>query len=468
MPLSKGVTVAALCLWSATSTAAQPAPPRTGRAAAGDVRDYRDVADRVRPALVQVLTITDAMKPESGGQPVQQRGTGSGVVLDASGYIVTNAHVVQGARRIQVILGTPARPLDGRSVLKAQGRTAGATLIGIDVETDLAVLKVAETGLPALELADSESVRQGQVVLAFGSPLGLDNSLTMGVVSAVARQLKPDDPMIYIQTDAPINPGNSGGPLVDLDGRVVGINTLKLAQAGGSEGIGFAAPSNIVKNVFDQLRRTGRVRRSHIGARAQTITPALAAGLGLPRDWGVVLADVEPGGPAQRAGLRIGDVVSKLDEKTIENARQLEVNVYQREPGRTLALEVLRTRAPMLFRVEAVERKDDPGRFTLRVDPEKDRIAELGILGLDLSDEILALLPELRARAGVVVASASADARPSADPLEPGDVIYSLNNRGVASLVQIREALAGLAAATPIVLQVERAGVLRYVVVERD
>jgi serine protease Do len=432
------------------------------------VRDFRDVAERVRPALVQVLTTSYGPRSERGGLPELQRGSGSGVVLDPAGYIVTNAHVVQGARRIQVVLGTPARPPEGRSILKAQGKTAGAQLVGIDLETDLAVLKVAETGLAALELADSEAVRQGQLVLAFGSPLGLDNSLTMGVVSAVARQLEPDSPMIYIQTDAPINPGNSGGPLVDTDGRLVGINTLILSQSGGSEGIGFAAPSNIVKNVFDQLRRTGRVRRSQIGARAQTITPALAEGLRLPRDWGVVLSDVQPDGPAQRAGLRIGDVVVSLDGKPMENARQLEVNVYQREPGRTLALEALRSGSTLLFRVEAVARPDDPARFSPRVDTERDGVAELGVLGLDLNDELLALLPPLRARAGIVVAAAAPNARPSADPLLPGDVLYSVNGNGVSSVAQLRVALQALPKAAPVVLQVERGGVLRYVVVDRD
>ena len=139
-------------------------------------------------------------------------------------------------------------------------------------------------------------------MLAFGSPLGLDSSVTLGVVSAVARQLEPDDPMIYIQTDASINPGNSGGPLVDTDGRVVGINTLILSQSGGNEGLGFAAPSNIVRNIFEQVRKYGRVRRGEIGVRAQTITPSLAEGLQLPRNWGVVLGDVNPDGPAAKAG----------------------------------------------------------------------------------------------------------------------------------------------------------------------
>jgi serine protease Do len=454
--------VAGLALWLlATRAAAGPA------AEAPQVHDFSAVADRVRPSLVQILTTTESARPDVGGLPVLQRGSGSGVVLDPSGYIVTNAHVVQGARRIQVVLGTPSRPPDGHSVLKAQGRTAAAQVVGVDLETDLAVLKVAETGLAALELANSEALRQGQLVLAFGSPLGLENSVTMGIVSAVARQLKPEDPMIYVQTDAPINPGNSGGPLVDLDGRVVGINTLILSQSGGSEGIGFAAPSNIVRNVFDQLRRTGRVRRSQIGVRGQTITPGLATGLGLSRQWGIVISDVTPGGPGARAGLRIGDVVLTLDGKPMENARQLEVDIYQCPPGRKLFLEVLRSGASLLVGVEAVERPDDPARFLLRVDSEKDRVPELGILGLDLSDEIASLLPSLRARAGVVVAAAVADASPLADPLQVGDIIYSINNQAVAGMAQLRQVVRGLAPGMPIVLQVERGGELRFVLFER-
>ena len=457
-------------LAAATGLAAQPAREAAAQrlSAAALDRDLRDVAGRVRPALVQVLATVGGTGAEQTGLPGVQRSTGSGVVLDAGGYVVTNAHVVQGARRIQVVLGTPARPPDGRSVLKAQGRTVGAQLVGLDAETDLAVLRVAEKDLASLALADSESLRQGQIVLAFGSPLGLDNSMTMGVVSAVARQLRPDDPMIYIQTDASINPGNSGGPLVDLDGRVVGINTLIFSQSGGNEGIGFAAPSNIVRNVFDQIRRSGRVRRSRIGARTQTITPGLAEGLGLGRDWGVVVSDVTPGGAADRAGVRIADVVVALDGKPMENARQLDVNLYQREPGQPVSLALLRGGREELVIVKAEERPDDPGRFTPRLDAERDRVRELGFLGLDLDDDLLTLLPPLRARAGVLVAAAMPEASPTSDTLLPGDVIYSVNNRAVASKEQLRATLASLAAGASIVLQIERAGELRFVVLEKE
>src|SRR5207249_2742526 len=148
---------------------------------------------------------------------------------------------------------------------------------------------------------DSDGIKQGQLVLAFGSPLGLENSVSMGIVSAVARQLKPDDRMIYIQTDTPINPGNSGGPLVDASGRVIGINTLIFSRSGGSEGVGFAAPSNIVRAVYEQIRSNGYVHRGEIGVRCQTVTPTLASALGLARDWGVVVSDVLPSSPAAQA-----------------------------------------------------------------------------------------------------------------------------------------------------------------------
>jgi len=286
---------------------------------------------RVAPSVVQVVasgyTSTPAMLLARG------QASGSGVIVDPDGWIVTNAHVVENARSVRVDLLQPAVAASGGSILRPRSRRVNARVVGLDHETDIAVLKVEERGLPALELGDSESLRQGQLVMAFGSPLGLENSASLGVVSSVARQLKPDDPMIYVQTDASINPGNSGGPLVDAEGRMVGLNTLILSQSGGNEGIGFAAPSHIVRAVYEQLRKSGRVRRGVIGVRAQTITPSLAAGLGLVFDRGIVLSDVTPAGPAEAAGLRPGDIVLALDGKPMENARQFDVNLYRRAPG---------------------------------------------------------------------------------------------------------------------------------------
>jgi len=265
-----------------------PGPSAWGQTSAAPAltdlsRSLQDPAAKVSPGVVQIFVTGFAPPNEEDrattGEPPLERSSGSGVIVDPDGYVVTNAHVVENATRIEVELpieatGGPA----GRLILKRRGRIVGAKVIAIDHETDIAVVKVEARGLPALTFGDSDALRSGQLVLAFGSPLGLDSSVSMGVVSAVARQLTPEDPMIYIQTDATINPGNSGGALVDTEGRLVGINALIYSQSGGSEGIGFAAPSNIVRNVFAQIRRYGRVRRGEIGVHKQTITPLLATG----------------------------------------------------------------------------------------------------------------------------------------------------------------------------------------------
>jgi serine protease Do len=284
----------------------------------------RDLVDRVSPTVVQIVAVAVAPtgRAASGEVGVERRG-GSGVLVSKDGYIVTNAHVVESARSLDVLLARPAAPDDpGRSIVRPVRQRVEATVVGVDLETDLAVLKISETALPALDFGDSDQLGEGDLVLAFGSPLGLDNSVSMGVVSAVGRQLRPDDHMVYIQTDTSINPGNSGGPLVDMSGRIVGINTLIYSQSGGNEGIGFAAPSNIVQSVYKQIRANGRVRRGSIGVTAQTITPSLAEGLGLSQKWGVILSDVHPDSPAAAAGLAAGDIVTALDG-TMENGRQL-------------------------------------------------------------------------------------------------------------------------------------------------
>ena len=216
----------------------------------------------VDPTVVQIFTT--GLTPSEGivaGQSelvTTQRASGSGVVVDAGGYIVTNAHVVRGASRIRVEIPMLSA---GQSLLARRSRIVNAKLIGLDDETDLAVLKIDAAGLKTLPFGDSDALRAGQMVLAFGSPLGLHNSVSFGIVSAVARQLEPDSPMVYVQTDASINPGNSGGPLVDSQGRLVGVNTLMMSTTSSNSGLGFAAPSNIVKTVFEQIKQNGRVRR---------------------------------------------------------------------------------------------------------------------------------------------------------------------------------------------------------------
>jgi serine protease Do len=299
-------------------------------------------------------------------------------------------------------------------------------------------------------------------VLAFGSPLGLNNSVSLGVISAVARQLEPESPMIYLQTDASINPGSSGGPLVDVRGRLVGINTLIVSQTGGNEGLGFAAPSNIVRAVYDQIRKFGRVRRGEIGIRAQTITPELASGLQLARDYGAILADVIPGSPAAQAGLRPGDLVVALDGKPMENGRQLHVNLYRRLIGDVIALDVLRNGQTIRIAV-AMDERHDPFSGLKSADPRQSLVPRLGILGVDLDQRIAAMLPVLRVRNGVVVASTAArgiEAREGG--LAAGDVVYAVNRQPVNGIADLRSALEQFKSGDSVVLHLERRGELLF------
>jgi serine protease Do len=451
-----------------SSPVQRPQPAKPGLAEISE--SFEALAERINPAVVSIFATGYSM-----GQGItsareliaESRSRGSGVILTEDGYIVTNAHVVSGARRVRLLL--PRRSEGGNSILGTRGETAGAQIVGVDLETDLAVLKMEATGLPHLELGDSEALRPGEIVFAFGSPLGLDNSVTMGVVSASARQLRPDDPMIYIQTDASINPGNSGGPLVDAVGNVVGINTLIFSQSGGSEGLSFAAPSNIVRTVFEQIRQTGRVHRGEIGVTAQTISPLMARGLGLSQEWGAILADVAPSGPAASAGLKPGDVVVSLDGKTMENARQLAVNLYQRSVSDRVRIEALRGAERLQFDVEVVGRKDHPNRFAGMVHPDRNLVPQLGILGMDLDRSMAPFFSGLRRASGVIVAARAIEATPlEGEGLKPGDVIYAVNQLDVRSLSELKASIARYRPGDPVVIQVERDGTLRYVTLEMN
>ncbi len=459
-------TLALAGLGAGTATAQIGRPPADLNALS---RSLEAVVQTVGPTVVQIRVT--AYGPVEGGATGAaallgtQRSTGSGVILSADGYIVTNAHVVQGGRRFVAVLPRPAAAdAPGRSALAPVSQEVPAKLVGIDGETDLAVLKVALTGLPFATIGDSDSLRAGQVVLAFGSPFGLASSVTMGVISALGRQLREEDRMVYIQTDTPINPGNSGGPLVSADGAVVGINTLIFSQSGGSEGIGFAAPGNIVRFVYDQIRAQGRVRRGTIGVFAQTITPALAEGLHLPRGWGVVLGDVYPGGPAAKSGLRVGDVVAAVDGKALENGRQFDVTLYRRPIGSSVSLEVLRGPQRLIVRVPVLERQDDSNRLQDMVTPEQNLLPRLGILGLELTPELAAAIPGVRDPHGVVVAGVAADASLPAG-LAPGDIIYGADGTRTPTLAELRNAVGQVAAGGTTVLQVGRGGQLRFVTV---
>jgi serine protease Do len=441
-----------------------------------------DLSRTVSPSVVQIFSTGYVLSGDdqedtgtAAGLVTKQKSSGSGVVLGAEGYIVTNNHVVKNARRVRVQLASPPDPSDASDAsiqppVHAHGKLLEAKVVGFDREADLAVLKVdAGVPLPVLKLADSDTLRQGQVALAFGNPLGLENSVSLGVISSVGRQVKPDDPMVYIQTDAPINPGNSGGPLLDVDGSVVGINTFILTQSGGSEGIGFAIPSNIVRNVYEQIKADGHVHRGEIGATAQSITPELAAGLGLKQDSGVILGDVTPDGPADQGGLQTGDIVLSLNDKPVESARHFETDLYQIRLNQTVKVAVLRGSQKLETTVTVAERDDDPFRFVDLVKPEENRVPKLGIIGIPITKDISRLLPDTRKAYGIIVAARSGEPEYSGQGgLKLGDVIYSVNTTPVSTLDALREQINRLGPADALVLQIERDGKLMFLTLSEE
>ncbi len=417
---------------------------------------------RISPAVVQILvTGYGAVEESSRGQTAlisREHAIGSGVIVDSSGYIMTNAHVVEGAQVIRVALPMPSvdRPEEIAPVGKQ--RVVEARLVGLHKETDLALLKIEQTGLPTLSLGNHRAVHQGELVFALGSPEGLENSVTMGVVSSVARQADPSRPLVYIQTDAPINPGNSGGPLVDAEGYVVGINTFILSQAGGSEGLGFAIPARVVHFVYQSLRKYGHVHRIEVEAGAQTITASLASGLGLAQNWGVIIDDVTPGGPADAGGLKIGDIVLRADGRMIGTLPAFTAALYLHPLDQSLKLEVLRGRERKTLLIAALEMKDPMDSLPDLVNSRDNLVAPLGILALPVDDKLVAMLGPLRNPSGVVVVARVAEFLSSATGLETGDVIHSVNQAPVDSLPALRTALSQIKPHDPVALQVERNG----------
>ncbi|MGB7821878.1 MAG: trypsin-like peptidase domain-containing protein [Candidatus Sulfotelmatobacter sp.] len=428
------------------------------------------LAAKVSPAVVQILvTGYGPLHEETRTQTaliVRQHAVGSGVIVDSSGYIMTNAHVVEGAQRIRVALPLPGD--SGRAVPVGKRHILEARLVGVHKDTDLALLKIDEKDLPTLPLLSQQRPRVGQLVFAIGSPEGLQNSVTMGVVSAVARQPDPEKAMTYIQTDAPINPGNSGGPLVDMNGSVVGINTFILSTGGGSEGLGFAIPARIVDFVYHSLRKYGHVHRVEIGAVAQEITPTLADGLHLSQHWGVIIADVKPDGPAGTAGLRVQDIVLTADDRRIETLPALSSALYLHRLDQVLKLEILRGDQRKILYVPAIEQRDTMDQLFDAADPEKSLISRLGILVTDISDELRNQIGTLRIASGVIVLGRAADLTTPETGLQTGDVIHSLNITPITSMDELRAAVQHLKVGDPVVLQVERSDGFTYLSFEME
>jgi serine protease Do len=415
---------------------------------------------RVSPSVVQIL-VTGYGPLEQGDRGNtaavigRQRAIGSGFVIDPSGYIMTNAHVVNGAQRVQVVLPPAIEEGSLRAALSTRTTIVPARIVGVARDIDLALIKVDTEKMPALALADYRKLGQGELVFAFGSPEGLRNSVTMGVVSAVARQIEADSPLVYIQTDTAINPGNSGGPLVNVNGEVVGVNTFILSQSGGNEGLGFAIPSRVVDVAFQQLRKYGHLHRAGIGIGIQTITPTLAAALSLPRNYGVLISDVQPGSAAEAAGVQIGDVLAGIDGRPVDNLPFVGFHFFSLETGDKVHLDLLRRKERFALDVKVMEPPRDMDQIAALADPEKNLVPTLGILGVEIDKKIAGMATDLRDPFGIIVAARAAGATVEV-PLNTGDVIRTLNGQPMTTLDRLRGALKALPSGTPVALQIQR------------
>src|ERR1700694_5371342 len=423
------------------------------------------VVAKVSPAVVQIV-VTGYGPLEDHGHTntaviVGEHAIGSGVIVDPDGYIMTNAHVVEGAQRIRVILpppptDSPLEPQPGRAK-----QILDAKLLGTHKASDLSVLKVEASNLPTLTLGSEKRVRQGQLVLAIGSPEGLRDSVTMGGGTSLSRQPEPDEPMVYIQTDEAMNPGNSGGPLVDIDGPVVGLNTLMLSAGGGSEGLGFAIPAAIVNFDYQNLRRYGHVQRVAIGARAQNITPTLADGLGLARSWGTIISDTLPGGMAEAAGLQVQDIVLAIDDHPILGLPDFMAALYLHPADQVVKIDVLRGMSRMSFNIFVKVYHDKLEELADVPDLQKSLLRELSVFVTDLDGSVRSALAGIRSESGIVVLAQAAGSRTPDTGLKTGDIIRAIDRTPLQTVSQLQTIVRALNPGDPIVLQVERNGELQ-------
>ena len=424
--------------------------------------DLQALAERVGPSVVtiEVSGLTTVQDPNTRQMPyiARQQGLGSGFVVDSSGYIMTNAHVVERATSVFVVVYRQRNQQAGRP---DEGERLPATIVGRDALTDLALLKVDATNLPALTLADSDAVHVGQLSLAVGSPLGFENTLTLGVISATQRQLNAA-PVLYLQTDAAINPGNSGGPLVDIAGKVIGMNTMIASQSGGSEGVGFSIPSNTVRTVYEELRKHGHVRRGTIGIIARDINPTLAEGLGLKQQSGVILEDVVPGSSADRSGLRPGDVILAVDGKTFNDPRALSAVLLQKKIGEVATFKVQRGTEVVPVRVPVAERERDPESILDPTQSASNIIPKLGIVAVQITDNVATLIPPTRIPGGILVTALTAGGNAPLFGLQPGDILHALNRVPLDSLDALRKLLAAMKPGDAMVFSMERGGQLNF------
>lgn len=460
--------VAILCTVSATAqiSASQEKPTQTpvrhGLSALDE--DLQALAEHVGPSVVTIevtglATVQDPNTRQTN-YIAKEQGVGSGIVVDPAGYILTNAHVVEHATSVSVLVFRHRNKKIGGI---EDAERFPAKILGRDALTDLALLKVEATALPALKLADSDKVHVGQIALAFGSPLGLENTVTLGVISSTQRQLNSSTPVVYLQTDAAINPGNSGGPLVDITGDVIGMNSMIASQSGGSEGVGFSIPSNMIRIVYEQLREHGHVRRGAIGIIARDITQPLAGGLGLAQQSGVILEDVLPNSSADRSGLHPGDILLTVDGKASQDPRALSALLFQKKIGDVVPFKIQRGTQVLTVKVPVTEREGDPESILDPTQSADNIVPKLGIVGIQITDSVAQLIPPTRIPGGILVTALTAGGNASAFGLQAGDVLHYFNRLPLDSLDTLRKALAGLKPGGPVVFTIERGGQLIYI-----
>jgi serine protease Do len=348
-----------------------------------------------------------------------EHGLGSGVIVSPDGYILTNNHVVNNATEIQVALN--------------DGRQFTAKVIGSDPKTDVALIRIKADNLPALTLADSDKIEVGDVVLAIGNPFGIGQTVTKGIVSAKDRTTSGDMDEDFIQTDAAINPGNSGGALVDTEGRLVGINSAILTHSGGNQGIGFAVPSNLCRWVMDSLVQNGRVDRGFLGVMIQNLTPDLATAFKLDRTTGALVGDVSPGSPAEKAGLKSGDVITQVNGQPIEDASQLKLRVAESMPGSKVQLAVNRNGETKSFEVTLGNLPDNKVAKTDNQSGNAKTEALAGVGVSDLDQNTRAQLNIPAQVQGAIITEVAPDSAAYQAGLRTGDVITELNHKPVKS-----------------------------------
>ena len=459
-----------------SSPAALAAAPVAVPAVTG-LPDFSDLVDKVGPAVVNIRT-TERVRLDQGGpddemqeflrrffggqavprgrrgapgaQPQEervQRGVGSGFVISDDGFVLTNAHVVEGADEVVVTL--------------TDRREFKAKVLGSDTRSDVALLKVEARNLPSVRIGDSSKIRVGEWVIAIGSPFNLENTVTAGIISAKARDTGEYLPLI--QSDVAVNPGNSGGPLINMRGEVIGINSQIATLSGAFNGISFAVPIDEVMRVADQIRKTGKVTRGRLGVQISEVTTDVAESLGLGRARGAEVAMVEPGGPADKAGVKVGDIILKFNGKDIDRSSDLPRLVGGSAVGSRATVTVWRRGSQIELPVTIVELQEEKSP-TAKATPKKPAPDQApNALGLHVSDLSAAQKRDLKTEAGVLVEFA--EGRAASAGIRQGDVILQMNNVEITSAGQFNGLVAKLDAKKPVALLVRRENVSRYLVI---